>query len=164
MKHKFEEIFNEHKTKHIPREELMKKMLRIFYNARDEYLSEFAIAEKEYEEEIESREHDNDANDIYKHYEELGQPEYIAREKIYMKYFGYIDPDNRYSKSNKKIFDIMDKVMSEIEQKEKEKEDQERDLVELEKAFYQQQQEEAAERLLKQLNKEHTEEDSDLPF
>lgn len=47
-----------------------------------------------------------DANNMYKTYETLYEPEITAWKIIYAKYFSVIDPNKKFEDINKKIFNI----------------------------------------------------------
>jgi alpha-galactosidase/6-phospho-beta-glucosidase family protein len=103
----FKKIFNEHKDTPLNEKEIIKKTLKVFYNANKEFEEEFEKARSEYNEEIQRREEESDANDMYRTYETLYEPDTSARNCIYNKYFGVIDPQQKFREVNKKIFDLI---------------------------------------------------------
>jgi oligoendopeptidase F len=52
MYHEFKTIFNEDKEKPISEKDLIKKILKVFFNAHKEYEEEYSKAKVEYNEEI----------------------------------------------------------------------------------------------------------------
>lgn len=107
MYKEFKNIFNEHKDTPLSDKEIIKKILKVFYNAKHKYEEELPKARIEYNDEMERREKTNDANDMYKQYEELDSPEITARKNTYEIFFRYIDPQEKFIETNQKIFNLI---------------------------------------------------------